>query len=128
MSYVSEIKNLKYVLDYTIINDVKHTGKPSIIYNYSHKMNKFNIINTLEEWQKEQDELISQGLVKTQMEITYSRWKCILWVFQPLNKYNRAFNEKRYFELTNYKLDPLAEAVGVKISGFCYLELLNRNV
>ena len=124
----NEIKNLKYTLDHIIVNDVKRAGKPSLIYNYSHKANKFNIINTKEEWEKEQDELIALGLTKTQMEIIYFRWKCILWVFQPLNKYNKMFNESKYLELTGYKLDPLAETIGIKVQGFCYLEMLNRNV
>lgn len=128
MSSVSEIKNLKYTLDHIVVNDVKHTGNPSLIYNYSHKTNKFNVINTKEEWQKEQDELVALGLTKTQMEVIYFKWKCILWVFQPLNKYNRMFNEKMYLELSNYKLDPMAEAIGIKVQGFCYLEMLHRNV
>jgi len=127
MNDASEIKNLKYILNYTIIDDIKHTGKPAVVYNYNHKTNKFNIIKTIDDWQKEQDDLIAQGLIKTQMEIIYDKWNCILWVFQPLNKFSRYFNEKRYNELTRYKFDPLAEAVGIKISGFCYLELLNRN-
>jgi len=125
-----DTKNLKRLLDQSVKEDIQQFGKPAIVYNYHHATNKFNTMDTPEQWLLEQQTLKAQGLtmkpVQKEIEINNITWNCILWVFQPFKKNNTTIDEKKYYRLTNHMLDPLGLSVGYMVSGFCYLALINK--
>jgi len=120
------IKEIGQLLEHNVLEDINEFGKPALIYNYHHKLNQLNAIDTHEMWNKEQTSMKSQGwaskCIKKEVKIKTDIWECILWIFQP--KTGNIIDEEKYLKMTKYDHDPLAMSIGYMVSGFCYLQFV----
>jgi len=146
----NDISIFREMFHQEIISDLEETDTPAEVYAYNSNQNFISRIYYIDKWKKElesyKDKGWKQGYVHIDIKIDNQVWESILWYFQPLKegieideseinlsnsiiKHGRDIkylNEKKYYEKTNFKCDPLALVLGYEIHGICYLRVAKR--
>lgn len=118
---------LKALLVYNVIEDIKEFGKPAFMYNYHYGLKQINALDTENLWDMELANLHKQkqGLVTKQakkiVKIGGKRWECVIWIVRPEDS-NGNIDEKEFLKMTSTICDPLAMSIGYMVSGYCYLQ------
>jgi hypothetical protein len=124
-----DIHQLGKLLEYNVEEDIKQFKKPALIYHYHYGSHVINMFDTNKQWQQEQENLknqkLSVKLVDHVVTINKQSWNSKLWIYQPLDN-NGKINEEVLQSMTNIMQDPLGLCIGYAVSGFCYLQLINR--
>jgi uncharacterized protein (UPF0297 family) len=57
-------------------------------------------------------------------DIGKEKWNVKLWIYQPIKNGN--VDESKYKSMTRHIYDPLALIIGYMVSGFCYLQFIDK--
>jgi len=128
MSLLIDNEKLRELFEEFVKLDIKEYGKPAKYYYYHHEMDSINAIDDENIFQQELDRMKKSGLTKQYthdktVEIDNHRWNIKIWVIQCEDLNN---NNNKWSQYSKLLIDPLACLCGYLVTGFCYIQLVNK--